>query len=84
MSTSVAPRRGGIARFMDGLREVPRFLGEVRQEMRKITWPDRTQLRQATIAIIVFVLIIGAVIALMDVALQAILVRGIPSLFGVQ
>jgi preprotein translocase subunit SecE len=84
MSTSVAPRRGGFARFMDGLREIPRFLGEVRQEMRKITWPDRTQLRQATIAIIVFVLIIGAVIALMDVALQAILVRGIPSLFGVQ
>ena len=36
-----------------------------RQEMRKITWPDRTQLRQATIAIIVFVLIIGAVIALL-------------------
>jgi preprotein translocase subunit SecE len=84
MSTSVAPRRGGFARFVDGLRHVPTFLAEVRQEMRKITWPDRTQLRQATIAIIVFVLIIGAVIGLIDVALQAILVRGIPSLFGVQ
>ncbi len=84
MSTTVAPRRGGFTRFVDGLRRVPTFLAEVRQEMRKITWPDRTQLRQATIAIIVFVLIIGAVIALIDVALQAILVRGIPSLFGVQ
>jgi preprotein translocase subunit SecE len=84
MSTSVAPHRGGFARFMDGLRQIPTFLAEVRQEMRKITWPDRTQLRQATIAIIVFVLLIGAVIALMDLALQAILVRGIPSLFGVQ
>ena len=84
MSTSVAPRRGGFARFLDGVREIPTFLGEVRQEMRKVTWPDRTQLRQATIAIIVFVLIIGAVIALMDLALQAILVRGIPSLFGVR
>jgi preprotein translocase subunit SecE len=84
MSTSVAPRRGGFARFMDGLREIPTFLAQVRQEMRKITWPDRTQLRQATIAIIIFVLIIGAVIALMDLALQAILVRGIPSLFGVR
>jgi preprotein translocase subunit SecE len=84
MTTSAVPRRGGFARFMDGIREIPTFLGEVRQEMRKITWPDRTQLRQATIAIIVFVLIIGAVIALMDLALQAILVRGIPSLFGVQ
>ena len=84
MSTTVAPRRGGIGRFVDGLRQVPTFLSEVRQEMRKITWPDRTQLRQATIAIIVFVLLIGAVIALMDLALQAILVRGIPSLFGVR
>jgi preprotein translocase subunit SecE len=84
MSTTVAPRRGGVGRFVDGLRQVPTFLGEVRQEMRKITWPDRTQLRQATIAIIVFVLLIGAVIALMDLALQAILVRGIPSLFGVR
>ena len=84
MSTSVAPRRGRLTRFMGGVREIPTFLGEVRQEMRKVTWPDRTQLRQATIAIIVFVLIIGAVIALMDLALQAILVRGIPSLFGVQ
>jgi preprotein translocase subunit SecE len=84
MSTSVAPRGGGFARFVEGLRRVPTFLAEVRQEMRKITWPDRTQLRQATIAIIVFVLLIGAVIALIDLALQAILVRGIPSLFGVQ
>jgi preprotein translocase subunit SecE len=84
MSTSVAPRRGGFGRSMDGLRDVPKFLAEVRQEMRKVTWPDRTQLRQATIAILVFVLIIGAVIALMDLALQAILVNGIPSLFGVQ
>jgi preprotein translocase subunit SecE len=84
MSTTVAPRRGSVGRFVDGLRNVPTFLSEVRQEMRKITWPDRTQLRQATIAIIVFVLLIGAVIALMDLALQAILVRGIPSLFGVR
>ena len=84
MSTSVAPRRGGFARFIEGFRQIPTFLGEVRQEMRKVTWPDRTQLRQATIAIIVFVLIIGAVIALIDLALQAILVRGIPSLFGVR
>ena len=84
MSTSVAPRRGGIARFTEGFRQIPTFLAEVRQEMRKVTWPDRTQLRQATIAIIVFVLLIGAVIALMDIALQAILVRGIPSLFGVR
>ena len=58
------------------------FLSDVRTEMRKVTWPDRTQLRQATVAIIIFVLLIGLVIFLMDWILQGVLVRGIPSLFG--
>ena len=58
------------------------FLQEVRNEMRKVTWPDRAQLRQATIAIIVFVLVIAGFIAILDVFLQAVLVRGIPALFG--
>ncbi len=57
------------------------FLMEVRVEMRKITWPDRAQLRQATIAIIVFVLLIAGFIAILDVILQGILVSGVPSLF---
>jgi preprotein translocase subunit SecE len=58
------------------------FLQEVRNEMRKITWPDRAQLRQATIAIMVFVLVIAGFIAILDLILQAVLVRGIPALFG--
>ena len=58
------------------------FLQEVRTEMRKITWPDRAQLRQATIAIIIFVLVIAGFIAILDVLLQAVLVRVIPALFG--
>jgi preprotein translocase subunit SecE len=58
------------------------FYHEVMTEMRKVTWPDRAQLRQATIAIIVFVLIIGAIIGIMDLVLQGILVNGIPSLFA--
>ena len=51
------------------------FYHDVIAEMKKVTWPDRAQLQQATIQIIVFVLILGAVIALLDVALQALLVR---------
>ena len=58
------------------------FLSDVRTEMRKVTWPDRTQLRQATVAIIIFVLLIGLLIWLMDLVLQGVLVRAIPSLFG--
>ena len=51
------------------------FYHDVLSEMRKVTWPDRPQLQQATIQIIVFVLFIGAVIALLDVGLQFVLIR---------
>jgi preprotein translocase subunit SecE len=58
------------------------FYNEVLAEMRKVTWPDRAQLKDMTIKIIVFVLFIGAVIGLIDLVLQLVLVRGIPSLFS--
>jgi preprotein translocase subunit SecE len=51
------------------------FYHDVIAEMRKVTWPDRPQLQQATVQIIVFVLLLGAVIGLVDVGLQALLVR---------
>jgi len=58
------------------------FYHDVAAEMRKVVWPDRPQIQQATIGIIAIVLFVGAVIALLDVAIQQVLVRGIPSLFG--
>jgi preprotein translocase subunit SecE len=67
--TSVEVARPGL-----GTRLVT-FYHDVVAEMKKVTWPDRPQLQQATIQIIVFVLVLGAVIALIDVALQALLVR---------
>jgi preprotein translocase subunit SecE len=69
MATSVEVARPGL-----GTRLVT-FYHDVIAEMKKVTWPDRPQLQQATIQIIIFVLLLGAVIALIDVALQALLVR---------
>jgi preprotein translocase SecE subunit len=63
-------------------RELVTFYNEVIVEMRKVVWPDRAQLKDMTIKIIIFVLFIGAVIAIIDVVFQAILMRGIPSLFA--
>jgi preprotein translocase subunit SecE len=57
------------------------FYQEVVAEMRKVTWPDREQLKDTTIKIIIFVLFIGAILGILDVLLQLILVKGIPSLF---
>jgi preprotein translocase subunit SecE len=47
-----------------------------------VTWPDRPQVQQATIAIIIFVLLLGLVIYILDAALSAVLVRLLPSLFA--
>ena len=58
------------------------FYHGVIAEMKKVTWPDVAQVRQATISIIIFVLILGLVITILDFVLQGILIRGIPSLFA--
>ena len=58
------------------------FIRESYHEVRyKTTWPDVGQVRQASIAIIVFVLIIGMVITVLDLILRGLLIQLIPSLF---
>lgn len=58
------------------------FWNDVISEMKKVTWPERDQVRQLSIGVIVLSLFIGGLIWLLDLILQAVLVRGIPSLFG--
>jgi preprotein translocase subunit SecE len=55
---------------------------EVVAEMKKVTWPDVGQIRQLSIGVVVLALFIGIVIWLMDLVLQQVLVRWIPSIFG--
>ena len=73
MTTPVVPQQRSYPA------RVTQFYHDVLAEMKKVTWPDRPQLQDATIKIIVFVLFLGAVIALMDIALQQLLVK-IPAL----
>jgi len=75
MAVEVAERRESFPA------RVATFYQEVVTEMRKVTWPDREQLKDTTIKIIIFVLFIGAVLGIVDVLLQLILVEGLPSLF---
>ena len=44
------------------------FIEECWDELSKVTWPDREQLRSATMVVILFVFLISAVIWIMDVA----------------
>ena len=58
------------------------FYQDVMAEMKKVTWPDLPQVRQLAFSVILLSLFIGGLIAIMDVILQQVLVRWIPSLFG--
>jgi preprotein translocase subunit SecE len=83
MGTQAAPtRQSGVEKVGSFFRGIPTFFRAVRDEMAKVTWPDRTQTVDATWRIIIFVLFIGAVIGLLDFILQLILVKGLPSLFA--
>ena len=61
--------------------KVTTFYNEVVAEMRKVTWPELKDVQRATVAIIIFVLVLGLFIFLLDMALQTVLGRLIPSLF---
>jgi preprotein translocase subunit SecE len=42
------------------------FVGDVRTEMQKVTWPDWPQLKNSTIVILVFVIAVAFIIFVMD------------------
>jgi preprotein translocase subunit SecE len=73
--TGTAP--GKIQRLVE-------FYHGVVAEMKRVTWPDVPQVRSATVAIIIFVLLLGLFITLLDLALQGILIKWIPALFSGQ
>jgi preprotein translocase subunit SecE len=80
MATEARPGFG--QRLAAGIRGIPQGYQDILGEMKRVTWPDRTQTIDATWRIIVFVLAIGLLIFFMDFLLQKILVEIIPSLFG--
>jgi len=49
------------------------FTAEVTEELKKVTWPDAAQLKNATLVIIVFVFIVAAIIWVMDLGVRNVL-----------
>ena len=82
MAVEVAPPTARENKMMTAVRGIPSFYQAVMAEMKKVTWPEWPDVRRATIAIIAFVLLLGLVIWLMDLVLQQVLVKLIPSLFS--
>ncbi len=56
------------------------FLVDVRNELKKVTWPTRQELADATKRVIIMTLLIGVVIGVLDRVLQWVLVDGIAAL----
>lgn len=58
------------------------FYNDVLAEMKKVTWPDRAQVQQLSIGVIILSLFVGLVIWVLDLLLQGLLVRLPAALFG--
>lgn len=66
---------------MGRVAQVQQFIEEVQAEVRRVTWPDMEQVRNATAVILVFVIILAIIIGLMD-AVFSFTVRGIVGMFS--
>jgi preprotein translocase subunit SecE len=83
MAVDVAGPEGGVvARVSAQLQAIPATYRSIMAELRRVTWPDRQQIREMSIGVIVLSLAIGAIIAIMDFVLQQVLVVWIPQIFA--
>jgi preprotein translocase subunit SecE len=47
-----------------------RFARDVRGELRRVSWPDRDQLRQSTAVVLIIVLVLAVYVAAVDFVFQ--------------
>ena len=66
MATEVATKKNALTRSKD-------YVAEVVEELKKVTWPDFPQLKNATLVIIVFVIIVALIIWVMDLSVRGII-----------
>jgi preprotein translocase subunit SecE len=55
------------------IQETRSFLEESWAELKKVTWPDQDQLKNATLVVLVFVVIISAMIWGMDLVVRLVI-----------
>ena len=82
MADGIVPPAPTENRVSSGARGMVAFYHAVMAEMKKVTWPEVPDVRRATIAILIFVILLALLIYIMDVALQGVLASLIPSLFA--
>ncbi|HYZ04716.1 MAG: preprotein translocase subunit SecE [Chloroflexota bacterium] len=48
-----------------------RFAKDVQGELRRVSWPDRDQLRQSTAVVLIIVIVLALYVAAVDVVFQS-------------
>ena len=71
VTTFIDKARGGLGRL-------GAYLGEVGVEFKRITWPGRQELKESTVVVIVFIIILAVVITVCDFLIK----RGMGVLHG--
>lgn len=66
---------------MGRMKDFQLFIEDVQSEVKRVTWPDQVQVRNATAVILVFVIILAIIIGAMDAVFSAV-VRGVVAAFG--
>jgi preprotein translocase SecE subunit len=72
-----AEQRGKVGSAVVGARN---FFVDVKAEMRKVTWPTKTELMDATRRVLIMTLVLGTAIGVLDVILQKVFVDGVAAL----
>lgn len=49
----------------------PSFFKGLKKEYKKVTWPDKTATAKETTAVVVISIVMGVIIALMDIVIQS-------------
>lgn len=62
-----------VEKVREYIDRVTRFLKEVRQEVKKVTWPQRKEIVGSTIVVIISVFIVSFFLGFIDLTLQKLL-----------
>ena len=68
---------GKVSGAIAGARD---FVVDVKAEMRKVTWPTKAELLDATRRVLIMTVALGTAIGILDVILQKIFVDGVAAL----
>jgi len=62
-----------MKKIVELIQALKTFLGEVKAELKKCTWPSRKELMGSTMVVVVSVIILGVFVGLSDTTLMGLL-----------